>query len=651
MKMFLKGILIMLAALSSSNSYSQKQGQAKIDSLLQELPKTKEDTNKVKLLNDLSYTYSNINTNEGVKYAQMGLVLAEKLGWKKGIPLANNALGNNYITKSDFSKALNYFLIALKSDEELGDKYNIANDQGSISIVYSSQGNFPKSLEYLFKALKCFEELGDKDGIANCLGNIGILYQFLSDYPRALEYTFKALKINEEINDKSGIAANSGNIGLTYDYLGNYPKALEYEFKALKKNEELGDKYGIESNLGNIGRTYTNQGNYPGALAYSFKSLKIAEDLQDKSRMAANLGNIGSCYLNIAKDTTGKMIADTLIPKGKTANLLKAIDYFNRDIKISKETGDLNTLQDCLNYLSDALERLGNYKEALESHKQYMIYKDSVFNADNKIKIANEGTKRAEELNQKQVEINKIIQAKKHNEQIFFISGIMVLVIIIFIIFRNNKLLSFEKKKSEDLLLNILPAEVADELKTKGVADAKLYDPVTVLFTDFVGFTTAGQRMAPQQLVGELHACFKRFDEIISKYNIEKIKTVGDAYLAVSGLPAANPNHATDIVAAAIEISDFMLKRRERLGEATFGIRLGIHSGSVVAGIVGVKKFAYDIWGDTVNTAARMEQNSEAGKINISATTYELVKDKFTCEYRGEIDAKGKGMLKMYYVS
>jgi len=171
-----------------------------------------------------------------------------------------------------------------------------------------------------------------------------------------------------------------------------------------------------------------------------------------------------------------------------------------------------------------------------------------------------------------------------------------------------------------------------------------------VLFTDFVRFTQVSERLSPKELVNELHVCFKAFDGIIGKYNIEKIKTIGDAYLAVCGLPKADPKHAENIVNAAKEIQAFMKERHAQLGDNTFQIRLGVHSGSVVAGIVGVKKFAYDIWGDTVNTAARMEQNSEAGKINISHTTYELIKDKFTCEYRGEIEAKNKGALKMYFV-
>ncbi len=207
-----------------------------------------------------------------------------------------------------------------------------------------------------------------------------------------------------------------------------------------------------------------------------------------------------------------------------------------------------------------------------------------------------------------------------------------------------------EKKKSDDLLLNILPGEVADELKDKGSADARFYDDVTVLFTDFKGFTTVAERLTPQQLVNELHECFKGFDEIMGRYGIEKIKTVGDAYLAVCGLPAPDPHHAEKVVAAAQEIVAFMHQRRQALGDQTFEVRVGIHSGSVVAGIVGVTKFAYDIWGDTVNTAARMEQNGEPGKINISQSTYNLVQGKFKCTSRGEIAAKNKGMLGMYFV-
>jgi class 3 adenylate cyclase len=200
-------------------------------------------------------------------------------------------------------------------------------------------------------------------------------------------------------------------------------------------------------------------------------------------------------------------------------------------------------------------------------------------------------------------------------------------------------------------LLNILPAEVAEELKEKGSAAARQFTDVTVLFTDFVNFTKAGEQFSPQELVNELDTCFRAFDEIITRHNVEKIKTIGDCYMAAAGLPVASQTHAEQVIRAAIDIVRFMQERKSRLGERTFEVRIGVHSGSnIVAGIVGSKKFAYDIWGDTVNTASRIEQHGEPNKINISQATWELVRDKFTFVSRGEVEAKSKGLIRMYFV-
>jgi ligand-binding sensor domain-containing protein/class 3 adenylate cyclase len=210
-----------------------------------------------------------------------------------------------------------------------------------------------------------------------------------------------------------------------------------------------------------------------------------------------------------------------------------------------------------------------------------------------------------------------------------------------------------EKKKSDDLLLNILPEEVAEELKAKGSADAQLIDEVTVLFTDFKGFTQLSEKLSPKELVAEINDCFSAFDHIMQKHKIEKIKTIGDAYMAAGGLPTPNQTHARDVVNAALDIQEYMQKHRmtkEAKGELFFEIRIGIHTGPVVAGIVGIKKFQYDIWGDTVNTASRMESSGETGKVNISGTTYEEVKEFFECIHRGKIAAKGKGDIDMYFV-
>lgn len=214
---------------------------------------------------------------------------------------------------------------------------------------------------------------------------------------------------------------------------------------------------------------------------------------------------------------------------------------------------------------------------------------------------------------------------------------------------RTNELY-IEKKKSDDLLLNILPEVVAQELKQTGRTTPRSYAIATVMFTDFENFTLKSERLSPEELVSIIDSCFKKFDEIISRHNIEKIKTIGDAYLCVSGLPDTKDHNATNVINAAMEILDVIKEQQANSDSGFFDIRIGIHTGPLVAGVVGNKKFAYDIWGDTVNTAARMEQNSESNRINISQSTYELVKDKFKCSFRGKQPAKNKGLIEMYFV-
>ncbi len=603
---------------------AQKGEQRVIDSLHRQLAGAREDTNKVRLLNDLASWYHTVDPVEGIKYGKEGLALAEELKWKPGIADASHGIGINYQYKSDYPTALEYDFKALKLFEETGDKRGAASVMRNIASVYQYEKNYPKVLEYNFMALKINEELGDKSGLSAALSNIGIFYFSQKDYQQALDYDFRALKVCEDVNNKNGIASNEGNIGDTYKYVGDYAKSLEYSLKSLKLMEELGDKYGI----------------------------------------AIDLGNIGEAYYAAATDTSAKTKPEKMISGGRTANLQKAIEYLDKSIAASREIDQLDNIIEFNEYLSEAYEHAGRYREALVSYKQYSQMNDSVYSATNGQKIRQEEHAHELELKDRDLQIAQLALTKRRNERVFFIAGIAILLLVIVIILRNyytqantnrllskaNSLLQNEKKRSDDLLRNILPIEVAEELKATGSAVAKHFDHVTVMFTDFVNFTQAGERMNPQQLIEELHTCFKAFDEIIGKYSIEKIKTIGDAYLAVSGLPVTDANHADHIVAAALEISGYMHHRNQIMGNKTFEVRIGIHSGSVVAGIVGVKKFAYDIWGDTVNTASRMEESSGAGKVNISQTTYELVKDKFDCMYRGEIEAKNKGGLKMYFV-
>ncbi len=218
---------------------------------------------------------------------------------------------------------------------------------------------------------------------------------------------------------------------------------------------------------------------------------------------------------------------------------------------------------------------------------------------------------------------------------------------------KQKEELVVEKKKSDQLLLNILPYETAEELKERGKASVKHYDLVSVLFTDFVGFTKIAEKLKPEELVKDLDQYFKAFDEIMEKYGIEKIKTIGDAYMCAGGLPIPNKNNPIKVVLAGLEMHrlvDKINEQKKANGEAVWTIRLGIHTGEAIAGVVGKKKFAYDIWGDTVNTASRIESGGEMGKVNISGPTYDRVKEYFNCTYRGKLPAKNKGEIDMYFV-
>lgn len=217
----------------------------------------------------------------------------------------------------------------------------------------------------------------------------------------------------------------------------------------------------------------------------------------------------------------------------------------------------------------------------------------------------------------------------------------------------KTALIESERQKSEKLLLNILPQEVAQELKTVGTVKPKYFDFCTVIFTDFKEFTILSEKLLLKDILSDLDKCFLAFDEICVQRNLEKIKTIGDGYLCVGGLPKANSSNPIDAILAAQEMQAFMKKfnqEKTKQNKPLWELKVGLHTGPVVAGVIGTQKFAYDIWGNTVNIASRLESNGKAGEINISGETYELIKDRFECQYRGKIPVKNKGKIDMYFV-
>ena len=281
-------------------------------------------------------------------------------------------------------------------------------------------------------------------------------------------------------------------------------------------------------------------------------------------------------------------------------------------------------------------------------------------------KAAMERVQKEMEEGMKIAELKSQIQLEK-NQQNILIACVVIALIIAFGLFlrfmgirqhnrvleEKNRIIEKERERSEGLLLNILPKIVAEELKEKGAAKAQRFNEATVLFTDFKNFTQIANKMSPEQLVKELDYCFNAFDQIIEKNGLEKIKTIGDSYMCAGGMPMGSHCQPSDVVRAALEIQNFLAKwKAEKLAkkEPFFEARVGIHTGPIVAGVVGKKKFAYDIWGNTVNVASRMETSGEPGKVNVSMDTYNLIKDDFKCIHRGKLKAKNYGEVDMYFV-
>jgi len=343
----------------------------------------------------------------------------------------------------------------------------------------------------------------------------------------------------------------------------------------------------------------------------------------------------------------------------------EAIEKFHISYNIAKEVPYFDYMINSSRQLEGLYYSMGDYQDAYLYSVTTRNLGDSINDMSKKEQMIMNSINREQQVRDKindeqKRESERMIRQKKteRNMMAGFVAFLFILSFVIFRSYRvqkkSNIRLDQEKKRSESLLLNILPGETAEELKHTGKAKAKHFEEVTVMFTDFKDFTQASEKMKADELVEEIHFYFSEFDRIVTRYGIEKIKTIGDSYMCVGGLPVCNDTHAKDVVSAALELQEFIDVQkilRSRSGKTWFELRIGIHTGPVVAGIVGTRKFAYDIWGDTVNTASRMETCGEPGKVNISGATYEKIKDHFFCIYRGKVEAKHKGLVDMYFAN
>ncbi len=565
------------------------------------------DTNRVNLLKSIAWEYRNTSYSDSKKYFHLAEVLAQRLHFQTAI----------------------------------------INIYSSLGLICFNEGAYDSSIYFHLKSLKLRETIHDNAGIAHSNENLGNVYIRLNDSAKALYYLHKSVEFISKTGNILDEARINMDLGFLYQNYKRFDLARSYYLKALPLFIMVNNRENQAKIYSNIGATYFSEGNYKKALVYFSQNARMLKSLNNYSDLANAFDNIAIAYEKDNKDSS--------------------LYYFNLAIPLAKKTGSLSSLMEIYGNLSDFYKQINDYQKAYNTLDLYDKIKDSIYNIEKSKAIADMQTKYETEKKEQQIAIltkNHEIE-EAHAQRQSFIGytlgiGLILILIISFILYHRYRferkaiqIIRAEKRRSDELLLNILPAETAQELIKYGKTTARNYDEVSVMFADIKGFTEIAESMTADALVEDLDKYFGSFDLIIERHGLEKIKTIGDAYLCAGGLTGSLKGTPIDIIKAALEMQQYVeAEKLEKLGknQSYFEIRIGINTGPVVAGVVGIKKFAYDIWGDAVNTAARMEQFGETGKVNISEHTYYIVKDNFNCTSRGNIEVKSKGIIAMYFV-
>jgi len=610
------------------------------------------DTIRLKALHAFAWEgYGYSQPDSAFHFAQMLYDFAEKAGNTDYMAKALNTQGNSHVVRGNYFNAFDCYRQSLAISEPAGNQQETANSLHSIGIIYYYQSDHGKALEYYQRSLKIRETINDPIGISKSLNNIGIVYSQQRRFEDAIGYFSRSLKLTSEMGDKRGVASALNNIGLIYKEAGKSDSAFNNYMLSLQISEQIGDKRDVAATLNNLAVIYEQWGDYDKAFDSFKRSVAIKENIGDKLGIAISYIAMGLVY-------------------GMKSDYHEAVKWCLKGLNVAEEVGSLTEQEKACECLYSGYKSLKNNNLALVYHERMLVFSDSIKDAETekviqqmefaKLVLTDSITKAEEKM---KIQQTHAAEVRKKNQTrniliiatLLLLSGAVAMYHRMRFIRKSRAEISKEKDRSENLLLNILPEDVARELKEKGIATPRKYENVSILFTDFKDFTQQASVLSPEELVSELNTCFRHFDAICEKYQIEKIKTIGDAYMVAGGLPVLCDDAARKTVMAAIEMSEYILNRKKNRsaeGKFAFEMRAGIHTGTVIAGIVGIKKFQYDLWGDTVNMAARLESAGETGKVNISFETYLRIKDdpEFSFESRGELMVKGKGCTKMYFV-
>ena len=672
------------------------------DSLAKALRHAPRDTHRVFLLNELAWEVNESYPDSATRLLNESIQLAQNLHYQSGEATAWNGLGVVEDILENYPKALEYYQKALKLRTEIGDKQAMAASYNNLGTVYENMGQLYDALDQYLLNLHTQEELKDTLRMARAQYNVAGVYQNIGIYIEATHYVNDARFILENLNDRRGMAQVYNLLGHIQFELETFNRAVPYYSKALHIYEELRDSNHIAATLSNIANNYDEWGNRDKmmdsinlAMVYYDRSLDIYKRLDDSLGMARVYNNMGDACKHLKQFKRGLGLAGIAMgirqryedKKGimETTNTIgdlyfnlkeynKAFSYTTQYQKIALEIRDEKFIQKAFKDLSKIYAQLGDFQNAYIFQVKYDSMRYHRLDENRTREFSR--NEQSYEVRRKQLDLEKektlVAQqnaeiARSRATRNGLIGGAVALALMVALFYNRsrlraksnqqlaskNKVIERERKRADELLMNILPEAAALELKANNTVKPVRYESVTVLFSDFKGFTNIAEKVSPEELIEELDACFRMFDAIMEKYGLEKIKTIGDAYMCAGGLPKPNQTHPVDMVNAAIDMQTqlaSLMAQKVAEGKPAFEMRIGINTGPVVAGVVGSHKFAYDIWGDTVNIAARVEQGSEPNKINISGATYELVKDIFPCTYRGEIPAKNKGNIAMYFV-
>ena len=595
----------------------------------------------------MSGQYLDSDLQEAIRFGYKALDLAEEIDFQKGRAYAYKAIGIGNYYQANYPEAVIQFQNSLAVFDSLSFKVGIANILSNLGATYFNAGDDTKAIDFYLRSLRISEEVNDRLRIGTALNNIGGVYNNKdATLDKSLEYILKALVIFREIDYRDGIATVSMNVGEIYHKKKLYDSAVHYFEASLAIFDES-----LEATfpLTFLGEIYGERKDYYRAYAYHNKAIKIAESVDAKLELIQSIVGLAKTQKNNNK-------------------IKQSIASYQRAQKLAEEVTARQELKEIYEGLSDLYAHNREFEKAYGYDTLLSAVKDSLYNSDNDTKIQQlqfnfDIEKKEDEidlLTKDQALKSATIQRQRVVNYAAGITGFLLVLVLIGFYNRHrytqktNKIIKDERDRSKELLLNILPAETAHELETNGHAQTRFYDSVTVLFADFKGFSSISRTLKPQELVAELNDYFIAFDEIVEKFNLEKIKTIGDAYMCAGGIPTINDTHPFNAIEAGLAMQDFMTSRnaaRKANGQDAWDLRIGIHIGPIVAGVVGKKKYAYDIWGDTVNIASRMESSSEGGRVNISSSLYDIVKDRYQFHYRGKIFAKNIGEIDMYFVA